>query len=95
MTNPQLKRPLESLPDDVQAYIQFLEGRNNAFLGILDPDLHDYVLLLDLVGSAFLQYMNSLAFREIKNSQERGEAICSFYDGLAKAIEHLQASPGD
>lgn len=95
MSNPHLKTPLQSLPGDVQAYVQFLEGQNNAFLGMLDPELHDYVLLLDLVGSAFLQYMNSLAFREIKNSQERGEAICSFYDGLAKAIEHLQANTED
>ena len=92
MPNQQLKTRIDSLPKDVQSYIQFLEERNNAFLGMLDPDLHDYVLLLDLVGCSFLAYMNSLAFKEIKDSQERGEAICSFYEGLSKAIEHIKAS---
>ena len=52
MRNQQLKTPLENLPEDVQSYIEFLEKRNNALLGMLDPELHDYVLLLDLVGSS-------------------------------------------
>lgn len=59
---------------------------------MLDPELYDYVMLLDLVGAALLQYMNTLGFKEIKDSEKRGEAICSFYGGLAKAIAHLQAS---
>lgn len=90
MSKSHLKTRVESLPNDIQEYIKFLEERNKAFLGMLDPELYDYVVLFDLVGSSLLMYMNSLQFREDRESQKRGEVICSFYDGLSKAIYCLE-----
>lgn len=90
MSKPHLKTSISNLPQDVQEYIEFLEERNKAFLGMLDPELYDYVVLFDLVGSSLLMYMNSLQFREDRESQKRGEVICSFYDGLSKAIYYLE-----
>lgn len=95
MSNPHLKTSISQLPQDVQQYIKFLEERNRAFIGMLDPDLYDYVVLLDLLGSSMLTYMNSLKFKEDRETYERGEVLCAFYDGLSKAIQHLKATTED